>query len=83
MTTGKKILLVDDDDNTPDVSDIYREVLDSLGLSYDVWDTANSDDEPTTVDLSPYEQVIWFTGDEYGGACGPGDGGGCRAVSAP
>jgi serine protease AprX len=66
------ILLVDDDDNSPDVRASYTEALGNLGLDYDVWDTNNSDDEPTFTDLAPYIMVIWFTGDEFGGACGPG-----------
>lgn len=66
------ILLVDDDDNGPDVRSYYTTALDSLGWSYDVWNTNNTDTEPTAGDLSPYTLVIWFTGDEFGGACGPG-----------
>ncbi len=66
------ILLVDDDDNGPDVRSYYTTILDNLGLFYDVWDTNNSDNEPTTADLAPYSMVIWFTGDEFGGAAGPG-----------
>ncbi len=66
------ILLVDDDDNSPDVRSYYIEALDSLGLLYDVWDTNNTDTEPSATELAPYEAVIWFTGDEFGGAAGPG-----------
>ena len=69
------ILLVDDDDNSPDVVDYYSGALDSLGLPYDLWDTGNSDDEPSFAQLAPYSTVIWFTGDEFGGAAGPGSGG--------
>ncbi len=66
------ILLVDDDDNSPDVRDRYTTALDALGLEYDIWDTGNSDDEPNTARLAPYKYVIWFTGGEYGGFAGPG-----------
>ncbi|MCK5378975.1 MAG: S8 family serine peptidase [Acidobacteria bacterium] len=66
------ILLVDDDDNSPDVQPTYTAGLDALGLQYDVWDTANSDVEPSAAELAPYRVVIWFTGDEFGGAAGPG-----------
>jgi hypothetical protein len=69
------VLLVDDDDNGPDVRDTYTDALDALGVAYDLWDTGNSDVEPEFTDLAPYEAVIWFTGDEYGGAAGPGSGG--------
>jgi hypothetical protein len=69
------VLLVDDDDNGPDVRSYYIETLDALGVWHDLWDTDNSDDEPSAQDLAPYEVVIWFTGDEYGGSCGPGSAG--------
>jgi hypothetical protein len=66
------ILLIDDDDNTPDVQPTYTAALDALGLQYDVWDTGNSDVEPSFPELANYRTVIWFTGDEFGGAAGPG-----------
>ena len=65
------ILLVDDDDNAPDVRSYYTDALDGLELDYDIWDTDNSDDEPTVGLLSPYTTVIWFTGREFGGSAGP------------
>lgn len=65
------ILLVDDDDNTPNTRVYYTAALDALGWAYDVWNTANSDDEPAASDLAPYSAVIWFTGDEAGGFAGP------------
>jgi hypothetical protein len=49
--------------------------INTLGIWHDVWDTNNSDDEPTAIDLAPYEVVVWVTGDEFGGACGPGSAG--------
>ena len=69
------ILLVDDDDNGPDVRTTYTDTLSALGEDYDVWDTNNTDDEPNATALAPYETVIWFTGDEFGGWAGPGAGG--------
>ncbi|GAB4578673.1 MAG: hypothetical protein Fur0022_14090 [Anaerolineales bacterium] len=69
------ILLVDDDDNGPNVQATYTSALNNLGLTYDIWDTNNSDNEPTFTDLAPYAMVIWFTGDEFGGAAGPGSAG--------
>jgi len=66
------IILVDDDDNAPDVSRSYTTALDALGEDYVIWDTRNSDDEPTAADLRPFETVLWFTGDEVGGSAGPG-----------
>ncbi|RLE22971.1 MAG: hypothetical protein DRJ50_06875 [Actinobacteria bacterium] len=69
------ILLVDDDDNGPDVRSSYTDALSALGADFDVWDTNNTDDEPNAAALAPYETVIWFTGDEFGGSAGPGAGG--------
>ncbi|MCH8251181.1 MAG: S8 family serine peptidase [Planctomycetes bacterium] len=66
------ILMVDDDDNSPDVRPTYTDALETLGLDFDLWDTANSDNEPDVATLSQYSVVIWFTGDEWGGFCGPG-----------
>lgn len=66
------ILLVDDDDNGPDVRAQYISALDAAGAEYDIWDTDNSDNEPSASELAPYQLVIWFTGDEFGGAAGPG-----------
>ncbi len=66
------VLLVDDDDNSPDVRSYYTTALDALGEDYDIWDTLNSDNEPDATTLSQYQMVIWFTGDEFGGAAGPG-----------
>ncbi|MCP4250572.1 MAG: S8 family serine peptidase [bacterium] len=67
-----RILLVDDDDNDPNVRSYYTDTLDAMGLGYDLWDTGNSDNEPDAATLSPYSVVIWFTGAEFGGAAGPG-----------
>jgi hypothetical protein len=88
-----RILLVDDDDNYPDVRSYYIEPLTILGTPYDVWDTNNSDNEPGAAVLSNYKAVIWFTGAEYGGHAGPGpagesalgtwlNGGGCFLISS-
>lgn len=87
------VLLVDDDDNDPDVRDAYTDILNDLGIAFDVWDTNNSDNEPTLVQLNAYRLVIWFTGDEFGSFTGPSadsetaigaflDSGGCFLISS-
>ncbi len=89
----RPILLVDDDDNAPDVRGTYTSALNNLGLAFDLWDTANSDTEPDAAFLANYSMVIWFTGDEFGGTAGPGpageaalsgylDAGGCLFMSS-
>jgi hypothetical protein len=55
------ILLVDDDQNDPDVQSNYADTLDLIGIRYDVWDIAAMS-SPTEQDLSGYPTVVWFTG---------------------
>lgn len=87
------ILLVDDDDNTPNVRSFYTAALDALGQSYEIWNTNVSDNEPGAAALAPYSTVMWLTGDSLGGSTGPGaageaalgtwlDGGGCLLVAS-
>ncbi len=68
-------LLVDDDDNGPDALASLSSLLTTALQGFDVWNTANSDNEPSAAELAPYKRVIWFTGDEFGGAAGPGGAG--------
>ncbi len=69
------VLLVDDDNNGPDVRQIYTGMLDAAGMLYEVFDTNNSNNEPTAEELQGYPFVIWFTGGEWGGFAGPGSAG--------
>ena len=55
------VLLVDDDQDNPDVGAYYTSALDALGATYNVWDMATQGD-PLTSDLLGYQMVIWFTG---------------------
>lgn len=55
------VLLVDDDQDGPDVRIYYTSTLDELGATYDVWDLATQGD-PTAGDLMGYQMVLWFTG---------------------
>lgn len=58
------VLLVDDDQNSPDVRAYYAAPLDALGVEYDIWNLAASGD-PTAGDLMGYKAVVWFTGYPY------------------
>lgn len=91
--SGADVLLVDDDNNLPDVRSYYTNTLNSLAVAYDIWDTVNSDAEPGVATLNDYPVVIWFTGAENSGYAGPGtlgegalgtwlDGGGCFFISS-
>lgn len=55
------VLLVDDDQDGPDVRIYYTSALDELNVTYDVWDVATQGD-PSAGDLMGYQMVIWFTG---------------------
>lgn len=70
-----QVLLVDDDDNNPDTRAFYTSVLNELAVDFEVFDTNNSDAEPTALELSGHNAVVWFTGGEFGGAAGPGGAG--------
>ncbi len=53
------ILLVDDDQYSPDVLPYYTSALDALGLPYDLWDT--NDGDPVLSQLQGHRMVLWFT----------------------
>jgi len=72
-STSPTVLLVDDDDNNPDVQSYYSATLNALNYDFTIWDTDNSDTEPTTQTLNSFDFVIWFTGDEWDVVTGPGD----------
>ncbi|HTP09549.1 MAG TPA: CHRD domain-containing protein [Anaerolineae bacterium] len=59
-----KILLVDDDDNNPDVQDYYRAALDATGIPYDYWDIQN-DGVLTLNNIMAHDAIVWFTGGSY------------------
>ena len=59
------VLLVDDDDNSPDVRSFYTAALDAAGIPYDLFDTNVSTVEPDAMTLDPYAAVVWFSGDEF------------------
>ena len=75
LSPTPRLLIVDDDDNSPGVSSLYTFALDALGEDYLIWDTANSDNEPDAEHLEAFDVVLWFTGNEVGGAAGPGSAG--------
>jgi serine protease AprX len=60
------ILLVDDDDNSPDVRGYYTDALDALGYDYDVVDVTGSNNGPNAATMDGYDVVVWFSGDKFG-----------------
>jgi hypothetical protein len=67
------ILLVDDDDNTPDVRGYYTSALETLGYDFDLFEVGAGGAGPALSDIEGYSVVIWFSGDKYqtGGGAGP------------
>ena len=66
------ILLVDDDDNSPNTRPYYTAALNALGLAFDIWDVNNNTSpEPTYAQMAPYDIIIWFSGDSFGGTSAP------------
>lgn len=66
------VLLVDDDNNAPNLLSYYTTALDNLGYDYDVYDVGGgSADGPSLSELQGYSVVIWFSGDQYGGTSSP------------
>ena len=65
------LLVVDDDDDAPDVRFLYTSALDTLGLDYLFAGENGVAAEPSADDLESFEQVIWFTGNRSGSSAGP------------
>jgi hypothetical protein len=91
------VLLVNDEANPlapqDSVEPYFLTALNSLNVEYDVVNTGDSGmDEPDLAELSPYQTVIWFTGDDRTDATGPKAGepalagcldqGGCLLISS-
>lgn len=65
------ILLVDDDNNAPNITPYYTAALDAMGLDYDIFDTAGGAG-PNLAGLQGYRMVFWYSGDAFGNTAGPG-----------
>jgi hypothetical protein len=70
-------LLVDDDNDAPDLIGSFTTLLGNADLAFDLVDTAGTDsNEPDTLaELTPYKLVVWFTGDLFGSPAGTGPAG--------
>jgi uncharacterized repeat protein (TIGR01451 family) len=63
-------LLVDNDNNSPDVAGIYQTALTSAGASYSTWDLLADPVLPQSY-LTAHKNVVWFTGNSYPDPVGP------------
>lgn len=60
------ILLVDDDDNGPDLRTYYEAGITAAGYSYTVFDVGiGSENGPTAIEMANYDVVVWFSGDKF------------------
>jgi uncharacterized repeat protein (TIGR01451 family) len=66
IAVTRPILLVDNDDNNPDVQSYYRAALDANGYQYDVWDLSVDPNLPPRY-LDAHQALVWFTGGSYPG----------------
>jgi PKD repeat protein len=64
------ILLVDDDNDSPNITPYYNAALNALGYDYDLFNTGGADG-PDLNNLQGYNMVLWYSGDAYGGSAGP------------
>ncbi|GAC1385700.1 MAG: hypothetical protein NVSMB42_05410 [Herpetosiphon sp.] len=58
------ILLVDGDQDIPDVNGIYTAALDKVGLPYNIWNLKSNPVLPATY-LKAHRDAIWYTGNAY------------------
>ncbi len=72
------VLLIDDDDDSPDVRSYYEDAINFAGQTFDIWNTTTQGlngtdhvDEPDPATLSSYKMVVWFSGDAKGGSNQP------------
>jgi hypothetical protein len=63
-------LLVDNDDNAPNVQSYYTAALTGAGLTFSTWDLSTDRDLPTNY-VKAFKNVVWFTGNSYPGPITP------------
>lgn len=63
---GRTQIVLVDDDNGRTYESRYSSVLNGLNLPFDIWNK-KTQSSPLPVNLAPYRNVIWFTGNELGG----------------
>ena len=63
-------LLVDNDNNAPDVSSYYKTALTGAGQAYSYWDLSVDNVLPLTY-MKAHKRIVWFTGNSYPGPVTP------------
>ncbi len=63
LSPSPPLILVDDDIGGS-YENYYKNTLDAINYTYDYWNVSNQG-SPSTEDLSQYNYVIWFTGNDW------------------
>jgi uncharacterized repeat protein (TIGR01451 family) len=63
-------LLVDNDDNGPDVQSYYAAALTANTIAFSTWDIATDKNLPRNYTLA-FKNIVWFTGNSYPGPVTP------------
>lgn len=64
IAVTRATLLVDNDNDNPDVQPIYAAALTAAGKTFDTWDLG-ADTRLTQTFLNAHANVVWFTGNSY------------------
>ncbi|MBN2053268.1 hypothetical protein JW905_00005, partial [bacterium] len=60
------VLLVDDDNDAPDISPYFTAALTALGYTYSIFEvTGTTGNGPTASAMAAYDVVIWYSGDKW------------------
>lgn len=60
-----QLLLIDDDDNNPDVSSYYQTALNALNVQYDIFEVGVGPENGPPADyMQNYNVILWFSGDK-------------------
>lgn len=69
---GRCVLLVDDDSNAPDLKGFYQAALNSLGVSFNLFEVGTiNQNGPTAAQMAGHRIVIWWSGDKFGSPSDP------------
>ena len=60
------VLVVDDDDDDPNVSGPWLDGLTALGMPTSIWTVDGQDDGPPATVMRSFDVVVFFSGDKYG-----------------
>jgi len=64
--TSTDTLLVDGDENIPDVQSYYTDALTAAGVSFNVWDLSADSNIPLSY-MQAFDNIVWFTGNVWPG----------------